>query len=130
MSNYAVAAATSSKPEATKSKKDEKAATKVKTKDASTGKSPVMPPFPPHMKLKEAFALAVHDNVDHRDQVGRFMFATVREKQGTNLKIHYDGWSRQWDTWSDFNAVTRRRAASLSARATASATSRRATTWT
>ena len=68
-------------------------------------------PFVPHMKLKEAFALAVHGKVDHRDQVGRFVFATVSEKQGTNLKIHYDGWSRKWDTWSDFNVELHRYAA-------------------
>ena len=61
-----------------------------------------MPPFSSHMTLQDAFKLKIHDKIDHRDQVGRFVFATVSEKQGTNLKIHYDGWSRKWDTWSDF----------------------------
>ena len=61
-----------------------------------------MPSFSSHMTLQDAINLKIHDKIDHRDQVGRFVFATVSEKQGTNLKIHYDGWSRKWDTWSDF----------------------------
>ena len=62
-----------------------------------------IPPFRPHMTMQEASNLRVHDKIDHRDSVGRFVFATVSEKQGTNLKIHYDGWSRKWDTWSDYS---------------------------
>ena len=65
-------------------------------------------PFRPHMTLEQAFKLKVHDKIDHRDQVGRFLFATVIEKKHTNLKIHYDGWNRKWDTWSDFNAEIHR----------------------
>eukprot|EP01084_Bolivina_argentea_P038454 71086_1 len=61
-------------------------------------------PFPSHMTLEEANKLQIHDKVDHRDQVGVFVYATVKEKQGTNLKIHYDGWSRKWDTWSDYSS--------------------------
>ena len=53
--------------------------------------------------MEEAFNLKIGDKVDHRDTVGRFLFATVIEKKGTNLKIHYDGWSRKWDTWCDFS---------------------------
>ena len=64
--------------------------------------------FPSHMTVQEAFQLKIHDKIDHRDQVGRFVFATVSEKQGTNLKIHYDGWSRKWDTWSDFSTEIHR----------------------
>ena len=59
-------------------------------------------PFVPRMTLQQAFELQIGDKIDHRDAVGRFVFATVSEKHGTNLKIHYDGWSRKWDTWSDF----------------------------
>jgi len=62
-----------------------------------------IPLFESHMTLKQGKQLSIHDKIDHRDEVGRFVFATVCEKQGTNLKIHYDGWSRKWDTWSDFN---------------------------
>merc|ERR1712176_377254 len=78
-----------------------------------------MPPFESHMTLSAALNLKVHDKIDHRDQAGRFVFATVSEKQGTNLKIHYDGWSRKWDTWSDFNREIHRFAApgSISKRA-------------
>jgi len=70
-----------------------------------------IPPFESHMTLQQGFKLKIHDKIDHRDQVGRFVFATVSEKQGTNLKIHYDGWSRKWDTWSDFNKEIHRFAA-------------------
>ena len=66
------------------------------------------PPFRPHMTLEQASNLKVHDEIYHRDQVGRFLYATVSEKQGTNLKIRYVGWSRKWDTWSDFNAEIHR----------------------
>eukprot|EP01084_Bolivina_argentea_P078937 143255_1 len=50
-----------------------------------------MPPFTLHMTLDQAQKLRIHDKIDHRDQVGRFVYATVLEKQGTNLKIHYVG---------------------------------------
>ena len=61
-----------------------------------------IPPFPSHMTLRRAQKLEVGHTIDHRDQAGRFAFATVIEKHGTNLKIHYEGWSQEWDTWSDF----------------------------
>ena len=62
-----------------------------------------IPPFKPHMTLSQAHKLKIGDKIDHRDSIGRFVFATVSQKQGTNLKIHYDGWSRKWDIWSNFN---------------------------
>ena len=55
------------------------------------------------MTREKAQSLKVRDKIDHKDQVGKFIYATVIEKQGTNLKIHYDGWCRKWDTWSDFS---------------------------
>eukprot|EP01083_Nonionella_stella_P296187 1006290_1 len=70
-----------------------------------------IPPFRSHMTLKEALSLKVHDKIDHRDCVGRFVFATVKEKQETKVKIHYAGWSKKWDTWSDFEKEIRRFAA-------------------
>ena len=70
-----------------------------------------VPPFVPHMSLDEAHQLKVDDKVDHRDTVGRFVLATVMEKQGTNLKIHYVKWSRTWDVWSDFTKELHRFAA-------------------
>eukprot|EP01084_Bolivina_argentea_P268925 456912_1 len=78
-----------------------------------------IPPFVSHLTLKEASKLRIHDKIDHRDQVGRFVFGTISEKKGTNLKIHYDGWmSKKWDTWSDFSLEIHRfaRADSISKR--------------
>eukprot|EP01084_Bolivina_argentea_P240172 403559_1 len=67
-----------------------------------------MDSFVPHLTISEAKQLQVHDKLDHRDRVGRFVYGTVVDIQGTNIKIHYDGWSRKWDTWSDYsNALTR-----------------------
>ena len=54
------------------------------------------------MTIKEISLLSVHDKIDHRDQVGRFVYGTIAEKDGNNLKIHYDGWQRKWDSWSNF----------------------------
>ena len=54
------------------------------------------------MQFWDAFKLKVGDKVDHRHTTGFFVYATVLEKQGTKLKIHYDGWSHLKDTWSDF----------------------------
>eukprot|EP01083_Nonionella_stella_P192172 710644_1 len=61
------------------------------------------PPFISHMTHDEVSKLTKHEKIDHRDSVGRFVFATISEKQGTNLKIHYDGWSRKWDVWSNYS---------------------------
>ena len=57
------------------------------------------------MSLEDALKLQVDDKVDHRDPVGRFVYAVVSAKQGTNLKIHYVGWAKKWDKWSDFNRL-------------------------
>ena len=51
----------------------------------------------------QASNLEVNDIIDHRDNAGRFLSATIKDKQGSNLKIHYNGWSTKWDTWSDYN---------------------------
>merc|ERR1719410_1810117 len=51
--------------------------------DLSQSPKSKMPPFESHMTLQDAFKLKIHDKIDHRDQVGRFVFATVSEKQGT-----------------------------------------------
>eukprot|EP01084_Bolivina_argentea_P284792 488185_1 len=50
--------------------------------------------------MSDAIKLKINDKIDHRDEVGRFICATVIDKKGTNIKIHYDGW---WDIWSDFS---------------------------
>eukprot|EP00483_Globobulimina_turgida_P003085 UN03090 len=74
--------------------------------------------FEQHLTLTEADQLQTHNKIDHRDQVGRFVYGTIAEKRGTNLKIHYDGWSRKWDTWSDYAREIHRfaRAGSISSR--------------
>eukprot|EP00486_Rosalina_sp_Unknown_P003695 CAMPEP_0201577096 /NCGR_PEP_ID=MMETSP0190_2-20130828/23310_1 /ASSEMBLY_ACC=CAM_ASM_000263 /TAXON_ID=37353 /ORGANISM="Rosalina sp." /LENGTH=715 /DNA_ID=CAMNT_0048008757 /DNA_START=120 /DNA_END=2264 /DNA_ORIENTATION=- len=109
-------------PTPSKTKKDttQNGSTPQKTKGTTTATSTSssIPSFESHMQLQDAFKLKVHDKIDHRDQVGRFVYATVSEKQGTNLKIHYDGWSRKWDTWSDFQKEIHRfaKAGSISKR--------------
>ena len=45
------------------------------------------------MTLKEAQQLRPGSHVDHRDDVGRFVLATVIQKDESKLKIHYDGWN-------------------------------------
>ena len=55
------------------------------------------------MTWKEANELKIGDKVDHRDEVGRFLLATIKGKEGTKLKIHYDGWDEKWDTCQDYN---------------------------
>ena len=57
-------------------------------------------PFVPHMTMKEALSLKVGDQVDHRDIEHRFLLATVTDKKGKCLKIHYLGWPEKWDTWA------------------------------
>ena len=56
----------------------------------------------PQMSFLEAMQLKVDDKIDHRDFTGQFMVATVIEKQGSNLKIHYDELVSKYDVWSDF----------------------------
>ena len=48
----------------------------------------------------------------------RFVYAEVVEKHGSNLKIHYVGWSRKWDCYSDFRKEIHRfaKAGSISKR--------------
>ena len=44
----------------------------------------------------------------NRDTVGRYMIATILEKHGSCLKIHYDGWSSKWDCYVDYTTDTAR----------------------
>eukprot|EP01083_Nonionella_stella_P065360 171193_1 len=68
------------------------------------------PPYIPHMTIEEASQLKVGDKVDHMENrgqysngvKGRFYEAMVAKKKGTNLKIHYDDYSQQYDVWSDY----------------------------
>jgi len=73
-----------------------------KDKNKKNASSPRAAAFPSHLSLDEAYQLQIGDKVDHRDELGRFVYAEVAQKQGTVLKIHYVGWSEKWDKWSDF----------------------------
>ena len=61
-----------------------------------------IPFFEQHMRLQDAYKLKLYDKIDHRRNDGPFVYATVIAKQGTNLKITYEGLSSACDTWSDF----------------------------
>ena len=51
---------------------------------------------------KEAIHLAVNDKIDHRDYLGRFVYARIIDKNGTELKIHYRGYDDGFDVWDDY----------------------------
>lgn len=59
--------------------------------------------YPTHLSLEEATSLKINDVVDHRDHTGKYILATIVDKNGSNLKIHYIFWSRKWDIWSDYS---------------------------
>ena len=52
----------------------------------------------------------------YRDDVGRFLLASIVEKRGTKVKIHYEGWNSKWDKWYDYTQDLRKfaRARSIS----------------
>ena len=54
-----------------------------------------------YMTLQDAKKLDVGNQLDHLDSAGRFVLATVIEKKDDKLKLHYNGWSTEWDTWTD-----------------------------
>ena len=41
----------------------------------------------------------------HSDMQERFLGATIVDKGGSHLKIHYNGWNRKWDIWSDYSKI-------------------------
>ncbi len=75
-------------------------------------------PFRSHMSRVEASRLKVNDKVDHRTYGGRFVLATIQDKQGSKLKIRYDGLPAIYDTWSDYEPELHRfaKAGSISRR--------------
>ena len=70
-------------------------------------------PFPSPITLQNIQRLKIGDKIDHRNLVGRFCKATIIEKQGTSFKIHYDGWSDKWDTWTVYQLQERFRFAPI-----------------
>eukprot|EP01083_Nonionella_stella_P140141 429089_1 len=65
-------------------------------------------PFPSRMTLDTVMQLSVGDKIDYRDSFGRFLSATVLEKNGSTLKIHCDRWVCGDDVWSDINTELHR----------------------
>eukprot|EP01083_Nonionella_stella_P010734 30545_1 len=59
----------------------------------------------------ECDKLQIGDHIDHRDDVGRFLLATIVDKDECKVKIHYEGWNSKWDTWCDYQSETHRFAA-------------------
>ena len=54
------------------------------------------------LTFEECEQLQVGDQIDHRDDVGRFLLASIIEKDGSKVKIHHEGWNSKWDAWSDY----------------------------
>ena len=54
------------------------------------------------MSLEDANKLKVGNTFDHQDNVGRFHYAEILEVQGSNLKVLYEDWGKQWSVWTDF----------------------------
>ena len=63
------------------------------------------------LPFEECDKLQIGDHIDHRDDVGRFLLATIVDKDQYKIKIHYEGWNSKWDTWCDFKNETHRFAA-------------------
>jgi len=58
-------------------------------------------PFPSPMSAPEVHQLQIGDKVDHRDKVGRWLSAEVKDKKPGRMLIHYTEWADKWDEWSD-----------------------------
>merc|ERR1719361_2207580 len=63
------------------------------------------------LPFSECEKLQIGDHIDHRDDVGRFLLATIVDKDTFRVNIHYEGWNSKWDTWCDYKAETHRFAA-------------------
>jgi len=63
------------------------------------------------LAFEQCDKLQIGDHVDHRDDVGRFLLATIVDKGQDKVKIHYEGWNSKWDTWCDYKTETHRFAA-------------------
>eukprot|EP01083_Nonionella_stella_P137699 418950_1 len=72
--------------------------------------APSLNPFISHMTSEDAHNLSVGDCIDHRDRFGRFRYAEIVGKNGTNVQILYYGHTPPWIninhntnyTWCDF----------------------------
>ncbi|ETO08763.1 hypothetical protein RFI_28626 [Reticulomyxa filosa] len=98
---------------------NEKYFTDVETSQTQEQTPPsLVPEYIPHMTIEEAENLQLHDFIDHRDEVGRYLYASIVEKLGSRLKIHYEGWGRRWDSYNDYKKEIKRfaKARTISAR--------------
>jgi len=53
------------------------------------------------LSLDDILSLEVGDHLDHRDFAGLFASATVLQKDGLRIYLHYNDWTSKWDRWSD-----------------------------
>ena len=63
------------------------------------------------LSFSDCVKLQIGDHIDHRDDVGRFLLATIVDKDEYKVKIHYEGWNSKWDTWCNYKSETHRFAA-------------------
>ncbi|ETO07374.1 hypothetical protein RFI_30020 [Reticulomyxa filosa] len=54
------------------------------------------------MSSEQAKTLKVHDTIDHRNKEGKFVPAEIVDKQGTKVRVHYQGTDSSSDVWSDY----------------------------
>eukprot|EP01084_Bolivina_argentea_P160746 279885_1 len=56
------------------------------------------------MSVSELENLQINNKIDHRNTAGKFIGATIIDKNGMKLKIHYEDIdNHQHDIWSDFS---------------------------
>ena len=63
------------------------------------------PPFS-YMTMQQASRLRIGVTIDHRNMNGKFRVATIINREGTNLQMHYD--EKSWDEWTDFRIENHR----------------------
>ena len=65
---------------------------------------PIKQTFINHLSSAEASELKVNGKIDYRRRDGRYVIATITEKKGTKLKIHYhDAYKNETDDWCDYS---------------------------
>ena len=61
--------------------------------------------FVKHLTVEEINNLTVQEEIDYRDNVGRYCLAKIIAKKtlSRELRLHYIGWSAKWDEWVSFD---------------------------
>ncbi len=70
--------------------------------------------FPSTLTFQQCDALQIGDNIDCRDEVGRFLLAVIVDKNQYKLKIHFEGWNSKWNIWCNYKNQPYRFAAARS----------------